>query len=145
MLSYLKSLFKKDNEHWKSILPVLESGKEDELKTLLWGAKNKEVNFLPITFSMLQKLAKPEGTNSGLKIYRTHRKGNFLLIIFEQPWIKDDLPYSPVIVDLRSSKIAGIMLPFNEIAPFLSKADSNAMGDLAVIWTKWCFDKKFGS
>jgi hypothetical protein len=145
MLSYLKNIFGKDTSSWRSLIPVLESGKGEDLKSLLWNVGNRDISFMPLTISLLQKLAKPEHAKDGLKVYQTHQKGDFLLVIFEQGWITDDIPYSPLVINLKWNRIAGIMLPFNEIIPYLSNSESKAIGDLAGIWTLWIISKRFGS
>ena len=143
MFSFFKNLFTNNDESWRSIIPILESGDEHELNSRLWRQKGGPINFLPVTTFMLQKLARPNVAEKGLQIHDVWRKGKFILVVFELPWDGDDFKYSPLIIDISNNKVAGIMLPFNELHGIITNAESKQIGDLGARWALWTFKKRF--
>jgi hypothetical protein len=143
MFAFLKNILGHDNTSWKAIIPILEKGDEAELKTLLWKSNNKPIQFLPITITMVQRLSKPDGIKERLVVHDVWRQGKFILVIFQVPWDKDDFKYSPLIIDTRNNKVAGKMLPFNELHGILTNAESNQIGELGAKWALWAFKMQF--
>jgi hypothetical protein len=145
MIEFLKRLFGQDKKSWEALIPILEKGEEPELNKLLWRRNNKPEVFLPVTFLMLKRLSKPDSIAAGLRVHEVWRNGKFILVIFEVPWSEEDLKYSPLIIDTKNNKVAGIMLPFNELHGVLTPAESDQIGDLGIKWTSWIIRKRFGS
>lgn len=130
------TLFKrKYNVDYSLLISELGKGDEKAIQNLLWQSKKKTVKYLPITTVMIQKFKNLENSTNNLRIYKKKDKGRFELIIFEVPWIKSEVPYSPIIIDKANSKIVGIMLPFNELHNHLSKKEIKNIGILGLEWT----------
>lgn len=128
---------------YSNLISKLEKGDENSIQDLLWQPKNKIIQYLPHTVSLIQKLRKNKTTNDSLTIYQKNNKGHFELVIFEIPWVQEDIPYSPLIIDKSNSKIIGIMLPFNELEKYLSKKESKDIGYLGMIWTTFVMKYRF--
>jgi hypothetical protein len=119
---------------YSAILPILERADPEEMEQLLWHPRHKRINYLPITISLLQKLKK--GEDSHLEIHKVISKGMFELAIFKLPWSNAANPYSPLIFE-KTSKVVGVMLPFNELHGVISKKQSSQIGDLGVAWVSF--------
>jgi hypothetical protein len=127
---------------YDSILSKLRNGFESDIQEMLWQPKNGKINYLPLTVKLIQRL-KALSDNDKLTIHTKKRIKNFELIIFNLTWITDDIPYSPLIFELNTGKIVGILLPFNELHGFLSQKESATVSKLGLIWIKFTFQYKF--
>ncbi|MDW7694162.1 hypothetical protein R9C00_05385 [Flammeovirgaceae bacterium SG7u.111] len=137
-------LFKKKyNIDYSILISELEKGDKGVVQNLLWQPKNKTINYFPITTKLIQKLEKSENSIDKLVIHKKIEKGRFELIIFEIPWAKSDIPYSSIIIDKSNSKIAGIILPFNELHGHLSTKENKMIGDLGKEWTEFVMKYRF--
>lgn len=132
------------NKNHSEIISSLENGELQTIGKLLWQPNNTRIEYLPVVFDMVLKFKKPAAANQNLKIHKTIDKGNYQLIIFEVPWLGKEVKYSPVIFDKLTSKIVGIMLPFNELHEFLSPKQNADIGKLGVEWTGFILSKQFG-
>ncbi|MBL0144906.1 MAG: hypothetical protein IPP48_03260 [Chitinophagaceae bacterium] len=132
------------NKNHSEIISLLEYGELQTIAELLWQPSHTKIEYLPIVFYMVQKLKKPTITNQNLKIHKTIDKGNYQLLIFEVPWLDIEVKYSPVIFDKLTSKIVGIMLPFNELHEFLSPKQNADIGHLGMEWTGFILSKQLG-
>jgi hypothetical protein len=121
------------------IIDKLEKGDPSEFSQLLWQPKSGHINYLPITSTLLQKFKKDGDSNDKLAIHQKFTNGNYELIIFHIPWTKSDLPYCPLVLNKKTDKIVGIMLPFNELIPLLSAEESKSISELGVEWVKFTF------
>jgi hypothetical protein len=126
------------------LLPILQKGNPEEINNLLWQPYSKKVDYLPITLTLIQKLCTHDPNPDLLKIHKVIENGAFDLVIFSLPWVKDEFPFSPLIFDRKQRKIAGIMLPFNEILPHISEADRNAINELAFHWIMFAMANETG-
>ena len=132
------------NKNHAEIISLLENGELHIITKLLWQPSHTKIEYLPIVFDMVQKLKKPAIANQNLKIHKTIDKGNYQLLIFEVPWLDKEIKYSPVIFDKLTSKIVGIMLPFNELHEFLSPKQNTDIGHLGMGWTGFILSKQYG-
>lgn len=112
----------------------MEKGNKIELDKYLWQPKSKKIEYLPITYESLNKLVKPSEENYKLVVREIHPKGVFALVIFDLQWNRNKNHYSPILINLKAKKITGILLPFNELTPFISRNDNTTMGELSSIW-----------
>ena len=127
---------KKYTVDYTSLISKLETANEYDIQNLLWQPPAGSVKYLPDTIKLVQRL-KRLGSAKGLSIYQHMDGGNFELIIFNVPWDTSGKPFSPLIIDKKNGKIAGLMLPFNELYAYLSKADSDAIAELATRWVRF--------
>ena len=133
--------WKRKTINYEEILSVLAEGQESKLKDLLW--KYSETKYRPsIPLSLLLRLKQTDGASTSLKIYQRHRKGHFELLIIDVPAENSEKPDSPIILAKRNGQIAGILLPFNEIIPLLSKKENSDIGNLAVKWVTFSMNLK---
>jgi len=135
-----KTFFKR----YHQIISLLEEGEITTIEQLLYQPKNRKIKYLPVTADMILKFKKPKGSNQSLTVYKTFDKGKYQLIIFEVPWLDKEVKYSPVIFDTVTSKVVGIMLPFNELHEILSSKDNSDIGKLGMEWTGFILSKQFG-
>lgn len=131
-------------KNYPRIISLLEQGEIKTIEQLLYQPKNSTIAYLSITADMLLKFKKPESTNQRLTIYKTFGKGKYQLVIFEVPWLDKEPKYSPIIFDTITSKVVGIMLPFNELLEILSSKDSSDIGKLGMEWTGFILSKQLG-
>ncbi len=134
MIFFWNRKAKKFNKTYPEIISSLENGELEIIDKLLWQPRNVKIEYLPVVFDMLIKLKRPHASNQNLTIYKTSDKENYQLIIFEVPWFDNDVKYSPVIFDKLSSKIVGIVLPFNELHDFLSSREHSNIAELCKAW-----------
>jgi hypothetical protein len=134
--------FKKNTINYDHLISVLETGTNAELQQLLWQPKQGQVAYLSVTTEMLQKLRHNSSVEAKISIFQTIDRGNYQLIIFHLP-VKDELPYSPLILHKVTGKVVGVMLPFNELHGYLSKRSSSAIGYLGALWVKFTLDHRF--
>ncbi|HKC37761.1 MAG TPA: hypothetical protein VKB95_16910 [Chitinophagaceae bacterium] len=127
----------------KLLSDILQKGSKDEIEDLLWQPKTANVDYLPITFDMMLNLKRPETSTEKLSIHKTQSNKNFTLIIFNIPWKKDKFSFSPLIIENSTSKIVGVMLPFNELHQLLSKQQDKEISELGMIWTMFAIEKQF--
>lgn len=144
MIKMLTGLFKQDHDVLNELVRALSFGKRTELNNFLWRPRNKDVRFLAITYGLLKKYEAPADSGSLLQIYRTHTAGDFSLIIFRKPWDKGKFPYEPLLLNHEENKVAGIMLPFNEIIPLLRNSEHDDASELAKTWALWAFQHNSG-
>jgi hypothetical protein len=130
---------RKKSIDYNFIIEKLEKGDPSEFSQLLWQPKSGHVNYLPITSTLLQKFKKDGDSNDKLAIHQKFSKGNYELLIFHTPWTKSDLPYCPLVLNKKTGKIVGIMLPFNELLPLLPENDGKSISELGVEWVKFTF------
>ncbi len=134
--------FKKKKIDYDHLISSLENGNEIDIKNLLWQSKKEDINYLPETIKLVQKLKKNNSLDNGLTIFKKIEKGNYELIIFNTAIQDSDLPYSPLIIDKTTSKIVGIILPFNELHYHLSNQDSSTIGELGIQWVKFVMENR---
>ncbi len=91
---------------------------------------------------MMQELRKPESSTGGLSIHQQVKNGNYELLIFSIPW-KNDVPYTPLIIDKATGRIVGVMLPFNELHLYLSDREARTISELGTIWTTFVIRYRF--
>jgi hypothetical protein len=141
MLSIFRKSFPDVN--YPDLIDILERNDPSELTFLL--LKSEKIRYLPITFSMLDKMAKPHGFSGNLRIYERHNNGKYELAIFEVPWdSSDDIKFLPLILDKSVTRIVGVMLPFNELIPILNKSEQKQIHKLSSIWMTFIMARKFG-
>jgi hypothetical protein len=133
---------KKYNVNYTDLITQLEAGDEENTPDMLWQPKGKKIDYSPISVGLIQKLKKENQAEPGLKIHSTYQKGGFELIIFDFPK-NADFPFTPVIIDKSNSKIAGILLPFNELHGHLSKKESKEINAVGMIWVQFAMKNKF--
>jgi hypothetical protein len=127
---------------YSSILPILEKGVPEDISKLLWQPRNRKIDYLPVTTTYVQIL-RTMGLNDHLSIHQIISKGGFELVIFNLPWSDSRVPFCPLILEKRTSKIVGVMLPFNELHGVLSRKASNCIGKLGSEWVKFTFPYNF--
>lgn len=127
---------------YRNLISELEVGDNSKLKQRL--AFHKTVEYLDGVDWMLAKMKRPDGDSRNLSLLRSLPKGQFELAIFNVPWNPGDLPYLPLILERGSGIIYGIMLPFNEITPLLSKRQQKDIGALVISWTGFAMESGFG-
>lgn len=118
---------------YNRLVVELETGDPQAIANLLWHPKDSHIQYLPVTFEILDKLKKPADVDQLLGIHKWYRKGRYELIIFHKTWPTES-PYSPVLIDMKAEKIIGIMLPFNELHNFLPARASSAFSYLSSAW-----------
>lgn len=89
---------------------------------------------MDLTVSTLQKIQPPKGQEHRLKIERVYSTWNFDLVIFYTPWSDGKTPYSPLIFYRRKKKVAGVILPWNELHAYLTKRAQDQIFELGKIW-----------
>lgn len=119
---------------YKSLLPVFRRGKESELRAILWQPREPKIKYMDVTVSILQKIQPPSGEEESLKIERVYSTWNFDLVIFYTPWSDGKLPYHPLIFYRNKKKVAGVILPWNELRGYLTKRAENQICELGKIW-----------
>jgi hypothetical protein len=127
----------------QKLVYIIEKGNKEEIEELLWQPKKSNIEYLPITFDMILKLKNPEPSSEKLSIHKTESNKNFTLLIFSTPWTKKEFQFLPLIIENSTSKIVGIMLPFNELHRQLSKRQSKEISELGVFWTIFAIEKQF--
>ena len=127
----------------QKMLNELELGDSETIGTLLWQPKTSMIKYLPVTYEMLLQLKRPAGNTQNLSVYKTHSSKNFSLLILELPWIKDQFKCSPIIIENKTCKIVGIMLPFNELHDTISPKEDNEIGELGLVWTGFVIENRF--
>ena len=60
---------------YSTIIPTLEKGDPTEIKKLLWQPGAGQINYLPATVEMVQKLKTGENSK-GISIHEQVKKGN---------------------------------------------------------------------
>jgi hypothetical protein len=131
---------KKKEINYNNLVSTLEKGYEIDILKLLWQPRHGQVEYLPVVTNMLQKLKKTDTSTERLSILKKIEKGNYELIIFSTPWDNSDLPFYPLILDKTTGKVAGVMLPFNELHNHISKKDNSIINDLGAQWTMFTFE-----
>lgn len=144
MISFWNKNSKTFFKSHQQIISLLEEGEIETVEKLLYQAKDREIKYLPVTADMILKFKKPKNSNQSLTVYKTFDKGKYQLIIFEVPWFDKEVKYSPIIFDTVTSKVVGIMLPFNELHEILSSKDNSDIGKLGIEWTGFILSKQFG-
>ena len=134
---------KQFNKNYPDIISQLEIGELQTIEGLLWQPDDGRIDYLPIVFEMIAKFKKPLSSNQNLTVYKALDKGNYQLIIFEVPWLDKEIKYSPIIFDKITSKVVGIMLPFNELSNYLSARQHSDIGKLGIEWTGFILSKQF--
>ena len=132
------------NKNHSEIISLLENGELQTIDKLLWQPGHAKIEYLPNVVDMVQKFKKPAIANQNLEIHKAIDKGSYQLLILKVPWLDTDIKYSPVIFDKLTSKIVGIMLPFNELHGFLSPKQNADIGHLSMEWTGFILSKQFG-
>lgn len=118
------------------IIATLENGDDEPIKKLLWQPDGGQINYLPTTVEMVQKIK----TGNKLSVHETKKKGNFELVIFSQDITGTN--FYPLIFDRLTGKIVGVMLVFNEASAHLSTKDKQSIDDLAKEWDGFMKQKK---
>jgi len=140
MLSFLRRSFPEFD--YSNLIYKLEQNNKVDISALLF--ESEKIDYLPITYTMLEKMAKPSGSINSLKLYMKHLKGKYELAIFEVPWDQSDIKFLPLILDRKVGKIVGVMLPFNELVPTLTKNAQRQIQKLSLIWTGFIMQVRFG-
>ena len=125
-----------------ALIEILDNGDKEQLETLLWRPRKNRINYLPVTFDMLLKLKRPVKVFEKISVFKTHLTKHFTLVIFNVPWATDDLKFSPVIIETSTSKIVGIMLPFNELTEVLNEKRLKEITDLGFIWVRFTVNQR---
>lgn len=132
------------NKNLSEIISLLEKGELQTIDKLLWQPGHTRIEYLPVVSDMILKFKRPGTSNQNLSVHKTINKGNYQLVIFEVPWLDNDIKYSPIIFEKSTSKIVGIMLPFNELHEYLSPKQKADIGKLGIEWTGFIVSKQFG-
>lgn len=142
----MRSFKKKNQINYDELVQTLEQGDEAAVQQLLWQPKTGKIDYLSVTTEMLQKLKKMDNVSEkGLSIFKILEKGSYELILFNTPWLAEDLPFSPLVVEKTTGKIVGIMLPFNELHEHLSKRDHSVINDLGGQWVLFTINYRFNN
>jgi hypothetical protein len=137
MLSFLRRSLPELN--YSDLMDKLEKA---HISNLLF--ESNKINYLAATYTILKKMAKPDGSADRLTLHQRYSKGKYELAIFEIPWAESDIKFSPLIFDRKAGKIVGIMLPFNELLPVLAKNEQRQIHELSMLWTKFIMQTRFG-
>lgn len=137
-------LFRKEHHliNYTGLIADLESGDTTMVNRHL--AFNNIVQYTDGVVFMLAKMKRPDADERRLSLHKTIVKGNFELAIFNVPWNASDFPYLPLILERNSGLIYGIMLPFNELTSQLTRKQLKDINVLAVMWTGFAMEFKFG-
>ena len=127
---------------YNKLIKDLETVEWSTLKSYL--AFDDQVNYGNGVESMIAKMRPPAGSSHRLSLYKVVPNRNFELAIFQTPWTEGNVPYLPLIVGRTNSLIYGIMLPFNEISPLLSKRQRKEISSLSIFWTGFAVELNFG-
>jgi hypothetical protein len=139
MLSFLRRSLPKID--YPGLITKLERNDQQEITSLLYHST--KINYLPITYTLLAKMAKPSASQERLKLFKTISKAKYELAIFEVPWNLSDVKYLPLILDKKAGKIVGIMLPFNELLPVLTNKEQKQVAELGMNWTGFVISLRF--
>ena len=135
MKNFLSVFFKKNDEWLTGLADALETGTDEAIDGYMWVA---HVQYMPATYDTLRRFKKPVGDNRRLKVHETHRSGNAALVIFDLPWVEAANHYAPILLDMKSEKIMGIILPFNELhTTVLSDRQFRSMSGLSSVWIEF--------
>ena len=128
---------KSKNIDLKKIIPVLEEGNDKALMQLLWQPASWQVDYLPITLTMLLRLKKVGSDPEGLRVHKIFDDGQSELIVFQLPWVQKEKNYSPLLVDKKTEKVIGIMQTFNEIMELMSQSQRQSAMSLSHKWVRF--------
>lgn len=119
---------------YKNLLPVFRRGKESELRAMLWQPREPKIKYMDLSVSILKKIQPPSGEEELLRIERVYSTWHFDLVIFHTPWSNGKTPYQPLIFYRHRRKVAGVILPWNELHGYLTKRAENQIFELGKIW-----------
>jgi hypothetical protein len=134
---------KKKTVDYQTLISILEQGNKEDVRGILWQPKGTTVDYLPVTYSLIEKLKKPLSSDTMLTISQQIENGDFELVIFSIPWTTSDVPYTPLVIHKPTEKIVGIMLPFNELHGHITERESKRVAELGVKWTKFVMEFRF--
>lgn len=125
---------------YSTLISDLQEGNFDIVRKHL--AFSNSINYVDGVNFMLAKMRRPEGDVRNLSLFQTVPNGQFELAIFNVPW-NSNLPHLPLILNLDTSEICGIMLPFNELHDKLSKRQKTEIAKLSMTWTGFAIESQF--
>lgn len=124
-------LFKR---RYAKLIPVLQRGHTSELRALLWQPRGLRIDYSAITLSLLQKFQTPPGEQQPISVARVYSTWNFDLVLFNLPSKQSEIPYEPLLFYRRQMKAVGVMMPFNELSPYLTKKAKDQIFRLSKTW-----------
>ncbi len=106
----------KINEDALSItVKILQNGYPKEFDKILYQKNLSPIKYLPTVTEMLLKLKRPDTETLPLVIHKRLCRKKCSLLILDRQWFPKGSNYYPVLIQNSTSKVIGIMLPFNEL------------------------------
>jgi hypothetical protein len=120
----------------KHIIHTVAYGSTDELFEVVYGNDVLTKEQLRIPLGLLSELHDPT-SESAISIAEARYQDPFWMLILQVPWLNHKFagPYTPLLLAYHggSQKVAGKVLPWNEISSMFTKDQKDA----AVCLTKW--------
>jgi hypothetical protein len=140
MFSFFKTSLPGIN--YKQLIQRLERFDKTDISELLFDSE--KINYLPATFTMLEKMARPFDSTQTLKVYAKYGRAKYEMAIFEVPWDDSDLKFLPLIIDKKVARIVGIMLLFDELLTVLTHLEQKQIRQLSSHWIAFVVQQRFG-
>jgi len=124
----------------KHIVETLAYGHMDDVYELMYGNDVLAKEQLNLPLQIIGALHDPTG-ESAISIAEARYQDPFWMLILQVPWLNQERtgPYYPVLLahqDVRH-KVAGIVMPWNEISSKFTEAHRDAATRLTTWWAMW--------
>jgi hypothetical protein len=118
---------------FESFLATLVKGNDEVKLSIYLGDKMSEVE-KEVCQNLLNYHFHSSDLSGVLQEKERHISGKFVLLVLSPSWKENE--ETPLILTLENEipKSVGIMLPFNDLLPLLSKEDSTEIGELTAFW-----------
>ena len=139
----MRFLFNINTTDYDDFLNQLNNLSKENIGEVFWQPKNSPINYLPVSYILIEKLL-PCSDFKSISIHKSKIKGKFEILILNTPQIESEVPYYPIIIERLTTKIVGIMLPFNELNDVFTISEKKALSKLNNFYMKFILEYRFG-
>lgn len=127
-------------EEVKHILETLQNGNREDVAALLYGNNLLSDTEYKGPISLLEKLHAP-ASESAISVVEAGYQEPFWMLILNIPWLNSERagPFHPLLLAHQDAvpKVAGFVLPWNEINHLFTQHQITATQRLTVWWASW--------